>query len=486
MKRRAPSSAGAPPPEGKNSLRSDSFPSFGRAPASSGSTSEASGLRGTLRRSLAAASVVLLAAASLAPALAAQAGGRAASPQQEIGESQRRLEEIRRERAQLREELRGIRSQVHDVSSEIRLIERQKSISASLLRELEVQVVEKHAQMEETTRELVATQDRLAERRALLDRRLRDMYKRGPLQTVQVLLAAESFSDLLNRYKYLYLVTRRDRTLVREINELHRQLGLREQELRRGLQDIQYLQAEREQEHSSLQGLETEQRHTLTNLRQSERSATQRSQELAADERRLTGLLATLERRRRDAERAEAARVARERAAERTAAASPNRPATPAAASARRAPTPVNASGTSTLSTADVGNLNWPVGGRIVYRFGRAQQSNGTTIRWNGVGIGAAAGTGVRAVEAGTVVMAAPFEGYGPTVVVSHGGGYYSLYLHLREVSVREGAEVARGQQVGTVGGEGTPQGPHIEFQIRAPGGQAVDPLAWLRRQSAR
>ncbi len=135
------------------------------------------------------------------------------------------------------------------------------------------------------------------------------------------------------------------------------------------------------------------------------------------------------------------------------------------------------------MTTADMGNLAWPVAGRVLYRFGRAPQEGGTSIRYNGIGIGAAAGTPVRAVEAGTVEMAAPFEGYGPTVVVSHGGGYYSLYLYLREVQVAQGAKIEKGQVVGTVGGEHTPEGAHVEFQIRSPGGQAVDPLTWLRRQ---
>jgi septal ring factor EnvC (AmiA/AmiB activator) len=138
----------------------------------------------------------------------------------------------------------------------------------------------------------------------------------------------------------------------------------------------------------------------------------------------------------------------------------------------------------STLTTADAGNLAWPVGGRLVYRFGRVTQPNGTALRYNGVGIGAAPGSPVRAVEGGTVEMAAPFEGYGPTVVVSHGGGYYSLYLYLGQVQVQQGSTVAKGQVVGTVGGEHTPEGAHIEFQIRAPGGQAVDPLTWLRGQA--
>jgi septal ring factor EnvC (AmiA/AmiB activator) len=142
-----------------------------------------------------------------------------------------------------------------------------------------------------------------------------------------------------------------------------------------------------------------------------------------------------------------------------------------------------------TLAAGDAGTLDWPVDGALVYRFGLERRPNGTVLRWNGIGIATAAGTPVRAVKAGTVVLAGPFEGYGPTVVVSHGDGFYTLYLYLEEVGVVEGRRVEAGQVVGTVGGRGTPEGPHIEFQVRAPQGgspQAQDPLRWLRPQAAR
>ena len=123
------------------------------------------------------------------------------------------------------------------------------------------------------------------------------------------------------------------------------------------------------------------------------------------------------------------------------------------------------------------------------HRFGREVRPNGTVLRWNGVGIGAEPGTPVRAVRGGTVVLAGPFEGYGPTVVLSHGDGFYTLYLYLREVGVLEGRRVDAGEVVGTVGGADTPEGPHVEFQVRAPQGggspQAQDPLLWLRAPTA-
>ena len=131
---------------------------------------------------------------------------------------------------------------MHDVTAEIRNTGAQREVSASLLRELNFQMTETQRKIDETTDELLRTQDELAQKRALLDRRLRDIYKRGPLQAEEVLLTAHSFADLLNRYKYLYLVALRDRRLVGEVGELQHQLELREHELRRSYTDMQYLQ----------------------------------------------------------------------------------------------------------------------------------------------------------------------------------------------------------------------------------------------------
>ncbi len=427
---------------------------------------------------LAALAALLLAAA---PAAAQQ------NTTRELSQSQRRLQEIRQERRELAEELKNLRSQVRNLSGEEQILRRQVDVSAGVLEEVEFQLDRTERQIAVTTRELLDTQDRLAERRALLQRRLRDIYKRGPLQSAQVLLTAGNFSDLLNRYKYLHLVARHDRTLLEEVRELEKQLVLRDRQLKRSLQEVQVLQGERLTEHQQLELLREERRKTLGIVQRQATTTQGRMTRLARDERQLGSLIATLERRRREAERREAARRETERraAAARAAAAraAGGDPKAAAPAPPPRAPTPAASSGESRLSTSDLGQLGWPVDGRVLYRFGRTTTPSGTVLRWNGIGIGAPRGTPVKAVESGTVVLAEPFEGYGPSVVVSHGGGYYSLYLYLDDVRVADGAEIARGQVLGSVGGQGTPEGPHVEFQIRSPGGQAVDPLAWLRRR---
>lgn len=394
---------------------------------------------------------LVLALCCLAPQARAQG-----NPGSEIASNRERLEQIRRERTQLREELARIRSQVHDVSGELRNIEQQVTTSNDLIQELDAQLMALNADVDESAQELRVTHNHLLHRKGVLQRRLRQIYKRGPLHTAQVLLTADSFGELLNRYKYLYLLARSDRALMSEVSALEQQATVRDRNLRRNLIEMQTLRNERAQEHVVMQGLQQERQRTLSTVQRRERTTNQRYQEATQNEKRLETLIATLEAKRKEAER------------RRLAAAGSNK-SSPAAGDG--------------LSTRDLGALGWPVEGTVVYRFGRSVRPNGTAVRNNGIGIAAPAGTPVKAVDGGTVVMAGPFEGYGPTVIVSHGEGYYSLYLYLRDISVRDGAEVKRGEIVGTVGGAGTPEGAHVEFQIRAPGGPAVDPLSWLQKR---
>lgn len=382
--------------------------------------------------------------------LAGQAAlGEEAGIREEIEESRRRLDEIQRERSALRDEIRQLETRVLNFAEQVELVSREIDNSNRMLAELDFQLDRYQEQIAETTVELEDTRERLAQQKADLHRRLRDMYKRGPLQTIRVLLGAESVPDLLNRYRYMTMIARYDRQLVAQVQALEDQLLARERQLRDALAEVEVVRSTRATEHASLEMLRGRRRAALAAAREAQETTTTRLEQLEEDARQLAALISTLEARRRELE-------------------------------ARAAAAPV----AGTLSEASAGSLAWPVDGTLLYPFGTQRQPNGTLLRWNGIGIQAPAGTAVRAVEGGRAVMAGPFEGYGPTVVLSHGGGYYSLYLYLDEIQVQEGEPVARGQVVGSVGGTRTPEGPHIEFQIRAPGGEAVDPLTWLQQRS--
>ncbi|HUE77849.1 MAG TPA: peptidoglycan DD-metalloendopeptidase family protein [Longimicrobiales bacterium] len=393
--------------------------------------------------------IALLAVASVGSPAAAQQD----SVQQRIRASEERLREIRAEREQLQREMETLRGRARDISADLSNIERQVNASAGALRELDFQTAALAASVDEITQQLIRTRDRLRERNVVLGRRMRVIYQQGPLHAARVLLSAEDFGDLLNRYKYLHLVSVHDRLLLREISGLERDLTLQEHEIKESLARIVLIRSEKLSEFAQLQYLEQARSRTLQDVRARATRTEGRIQEIAEDEKRLTGVLGELER----------VRLAEER---------------------RREAAGILSGAAGALTPRDLGNLPWPVEGPLLYRFGPERRPNGVTLRRNGIGISAEPGTTVQAVKEGTVVVAGPMEGFGRGVVLSHGAGFYTLYLYLRDVRVQEGQDVPAGHILGAVG-SAADDGPHLFFRLHAPiQGQApmaVDPLPWLR-----
>jgi len=394
-----------------------------------------------------AGSVILLLAALALPAsplpLAAQ---RPAPLEQQLQDNQHRLEDIRHERSQVEQELETLRSQAHSISDELANVERQKETTNRIVNELDRQIGVLTVQIEQITVDLVLAQDALAEKRAVLARRLLDIYKRGPLYTTQVLFAAESFGDLLSRYKYLYLVSRQDRALANDMFRLRERIAGERQVRLDARAALARRKTERTDELQRYVTLERDREASLRETRRSSRAAAQRLSALEKNERELNDRVVELERARRAAE-------------------------------ARGATL-----GAAMITTADLGRLDWPLSGRLVYQFGNAMGPNNTHITWHGIGIAAAAGTPVRAVASGTVSLAAPLGTYLTSVLLDHGGGYYTFYGYLADAVVSTGDRVVKGQVIGHVGGESSDAGAHLHFEIRGQGGIALDPLNWLKK----
>lgn len=129
------------------------------------------------------------------------------------------------------------------------------------------------------------------------------------------------------------------------------------------------------------------------------------------------------------------------------------------------------------------GLLPWPVRAEIRKRFGVERHPRFQTLTEHaGLDFAASSGSEVRAVHAGRVAFADWFKGYGQLVILEHGESYYTLYAHLREISVSRGAEVQRGALLGRSGETGSLAGPSLYFELRH-AQQALDPEPWLTRR---
>jgi murein DD-endopeptidase MepM/ murein hydrolase activator NlpD len=126
------------------------------------------------------------------------------------------------------------------------------------------------------------------------------------------------------------------------------------------------------------------------------------------------------------------------------------------------------------------GTLTLPVAGPVTSPFGaRTSPTTGAQEFHEGIDIGAAQGTPIRAAASGTVTFAGQMSGYGNVVIVQHAVGLQTRYAHQSAMSVTAGQTVAAGEVIGAVGATGEATGPHLHFEVRL-NGVAVDPAPYL------
>lgn len=341
-----------------------------------------------------------------------------------------------------------IQANVHDLSEEVANLDARAAATQHIVQTLEAELASISDEVNEASNDLARTQGELAQRRQIMHRRLVDIYKRGPLYTLEALLSARSFGELVARYKYLHLLALHDRALVARVERLRDESALQRNRLVTLQNDLESSRNDKQHEEARLQDLQREQASRLREAKHSAAHVQERLAKLRRTESQLTDAIAAFELARKRMERARpnAARVA------------------------------------SSIHTSDYGRLDWPVQGTLLYTFGKAQTENNTTIRWNGVGIKAPVGEPVRAVAAGRVVSVRQLGTYGLTVIVDHGGGDYSVYGSLSRADVHEQERVAKGQVLGGTGISDPDLPAHLHFEIRH-GGPAVDPATWLRER---
>ena len=121
-----------------------------------------------------------------------------------------------------------------------------------------------------------------------------------------------------------------------------------------------------------------------------------------------------------------------------------------------------------------------PVQGPELAPFGKKRMHNGTVNAGfhNGIDLRAPAGASAKAANAGIVILAVSFRAHGKVVLINHGQGVMTVYLHMQSIAVRPGQMVRKGQTIGKVGSTGVSTGPHIHWQVFVHG-VPVDPEQW-------
>ena len=354
-----------------------------------------------------------------------------------IEERRRRVEAFEREQSGLLDALEAIDRAVAELEADAARRRHEADEAAARVRGLESQLPDLEA--------------RLARTRRAMSARVVALYKTGELGPAQVLFAAESLRDLLERVDALGRLLAHDRVLVERFRADQR----------------------------ALDGARSASREAQARQVEAAAQLAERGVELTRERAGKQELLASVgsDRARERAALGELEGAAR--ALEETVARLGEAPS----AVAGRAP----AASPAAVSFASLrGRLPAPVDAPVVRGFGRQVDAQfHTQVLHKGIDFGAPLGADVRAVASGRVRFAGWFRGYGRLVILDHGDRFYTVCGHLGDVLVRVDDEVAAGQVIGTVGDTGSLSGPGLYFEVRQ-GGDAVDPVAWLRRDQLR
>ncbi len=391
--------------------------------------------------------------------------------QQDVVELKKLLQKIEADKSGIQKQLRGTETEMGDLEKQIKTLEQQQKDS-----ETEIQRLDGEKKKLEGAR---------IEQQRLIGIQARAAYQSGRQEYLKLLLNQqnpEKFARTLTYYDY---VSQARLEQLNTFNETLRQLANVERESAEEKAQLDQRKGALDQRRDQLAQVRKERQQALAKLNNESKSSDQKLKARQQEQAALGNVLKTIEETlARQAREAKAAEEARKRAQEEEQLALANRHATPGQKPAASVSGPLVSSDGAAYSGAFAGSrgkLPWPVNGRIVARYG-TQRGDDARTTWDGVLIGAAAGSQVRAVSGGRVVFADWLRGSGLLVILDHGNGYLSLYGHNQSLLKDAGDIVKAGEPIATVGTSGGQDTPALYFAIRQQG-RPSDPAQWCRAQ---
>ncbi|MBD3236630.1 MAG: peptidoglycan DD-metalloendopeptidase family protein [Candidatus Eisenbacteria bacterium] len=351
---------------------------------------------------------------------------------------QAELDVLERQIAEKRREIARLRAEGQEVETLLAAMERERVMAERYLRTLEEQQRELARDIEERDTALGRLATELERQRRGLATALLHYYRQERVSAAELLVSSESFGEIFARAHYWGRTVQRLAQRVETVDAQRREWEDARHELGRRRQRLVRLHREREAALERMRREEAERRRYRAQLDAQIERYEEQTRKLIATQEKIARLIA-------EAERAAAAA----------------------------------GDGLAALR----GALRWPVRGPLVRGFGtRVHPKYGTRVRHKGIVIAADEGQPIRAVAAGRVVFVGWLEGYGRTVILDHGEGWFTIYAHASATLVGQGERIGMGTEVARVGSTDSLEGPGVHFEIRQ-GAEALDPAEFLDPQ---
>ena len=363
------------------------------------------------------------------------------------------MEEEKKKVESTLKELEGKKS---DTAAYVKELDRNLSALAGELTKLEGDISQKEEQIEEAKVELETA--KITENRQYEDMKLRIqyMYENGQTGLLESMMQSESIAELLNRAEYASQITSYDRKMLEEYRKTRQEVALKEEALKTEHQELLTLQDSTKAKQSSVKTLmaskEAELASYETKIASAQGEIDQYNADIKAQEEHMARVEAEIRRKEEEARKAEEAKK--------------------------------NQSSAGEDSTVKKGNTNFiwpcPASGRISSAFGdRSSPTEGASTNHKGIDIPAPSGSSIVAAADGKVVISTYSYSAGNYIMIDHGGGLTTVYMHCSQLLVKEGETVKQGQTIAKVGSTGYSTGPHLHFGVRS-GGSYVNPSGYV------
>lgn len=371
-------------------------------------------------------------------------------------------ESIRQKEAEIeaaRKEVSNLKSNLTDVEALKKELEQSKSDLTTYVTQLDSKlsgiqdkiqqyntlITEKEVQIEETTAELNEAIRRQEEQYEAMKKRIQFMYERGDTFYLELLFSSTSFSDMINKADYIEALSEYDQKKLEEYVEIKEMVQLCKEQLEAEKEVLDETKAAVEAEEANISALIGEKEAQILSVSSdisNKEAAIKEYEDMIAQE---NAEIAALEK----AVAEEKARLEAENAQARI---------------------------------YNGGMFAFPCPGykRISDEYGnRIHPILGTQQFHNGVDLAAPSGTAILAAYDGDVVAAAYSGSMGNYIMIDHGSGLYTIYMHCSALYVSKGQTVTKGQNIAAVGSTGRSTGPHLHFSVRL-NGSYVSPWNYI------
>lgn len=420
------------------------------------------------------------------------------------------LSEAKDKKAKLEQSLTQAEALIDELSSsqgaaEDKITELNKQLSdiSNQITTLQNQLADKNQQILVSQDAVNAARETVNAQYAEMKKRIQFMYENGQTTVLEMMLTSGSLADFVNMAEYFSRVTAYDRDKLTEYESSVAELSNAEETLQKEYEELQAMKEEVEQDQEAVASMlsrkESELASISGNLDEAEQLAQSYEAEVQAQNEVLAAIQAAeAERLAQEAAEAAARKEEEEKQAQQTADAG-NASGGNTTANESSAENTTNNSGSGNNSSSSAGNNNassggssstaptgafvWPVpASRVIssdYGY-REVPIAGAGANHNGIDIAAPYGSSVLAAADGKVITSRLSTTAGNMIIIDHGGGVYSVYMHNSARLVSVGDRVTAGQTIAQVGSTGLSTGNHLHFGVSV-NGVYVNPWNYLR-----